>query len=261
MDLGLKHRNAVVTGASKGIGRAIAFRLAEDGANVALCARSEAALKHTEAEIRALGVTTFAQVCDVGDAAALDSFLEAAHQALGGVDILVNNPSAYAFSDDEAAWRAEFEVDVMAGVRATRKVVPWMAGRDGVIIHISSNSGLEAADVASLPGFTAETMAAYSAAKAAQISYSKTCAINFASKGIRVNVVAPGSTEFPGGLWAGIKAANREVYDRVRAMFPSGRMGTPEEVANVVTFLVSPRASWVNGACILVDGGQHKANL
>lgn len=261
MDLRLAKKNAVVTGGSKGIGRAIAVRLAEEGANVAICARGEAALRQTEQEIRGIGVTAFAQVCDVGDAAALNSFLEAAHQALGGVDILVNSPSAYAFSDDEAAWRAQFEVDVMAAVRATHKVVPWMAGRDGVIIHISSNSGLEAADVASLPGFTAETMAAYSAAKAALISYSKTCAINFAPKQIRVNVVAPGSTEFPDGLWAGIKAVNREVYDRVRAMFPSGRMGTAEEVADVVTFLVSPRASWVNGACILVDGGQHKANL
>jgi len=261
MDLRLAGKNAVVTGASKGIGRAIALRLAEEGVNVAICARGEAALRRTEEDIRNTGVKAFAQVCDVADARSLDGFLEAAHAALSGVDILINNPSAYAFSDDEAAWRAEFEVDVMAAVRATHKVVPWMAGRDGVIVHISSNSGLEAADVSSLPGFNAETMAAYSAAKAALISYSKTCAINFAPRRIRVNVVAPGSTEFPGGLWAGIKAANREVYDRVLAMFPWGRMGTAEEAADVVTFLVSPRASWINGACILVDGGQHKANL
>lgn len=261
MDLQLANKNAIVTGGSKGIGRAIALRLAQEGANVAICARGEAALRRTEQEIRDTGVRAFAQACDVGDARALDSFLEVAHAALSGVDILINNPSAYAFSDDEAAWRAEFELDLMAAVRATHKVVPWMAGRDGVIIHISSNSGLEAVDVSSMPGFDAEAMAAYSAAKAALISYSKTCAINFASKRIRVNVVAPGSTEFPGGLWAGIKAANREVYDRVLAMFPSGRMGTAEEVADVVTFLVSPRASWVNGACILIDGGQHKANL
>lgn len=261
MDLRLAKRNAVVTGGSKGIGRAIALRLAEEGANVAICARGEAALRRTEEEIRDAGVTAFAQACDVGNAAALDGFLEAARRALGGVDILINNASAYAFADDEAAWRAEFEVDVMAAVRATRRVVPWMVGRDGVIVHISSNSGLEAVDVSSIPGVQPGALAPYSVAKAALISYSKTCAIDLAPQRIRVNVVAPGSTEFPGGLWDGIKQSNRAMYDYARAMIPWGRMGTAEEVADVVTFVVSPRASWVTGACILVDGGQHKANL
>lgn len=261
MDLRLRNKNAVVTGASKGIGRAIALRLAEEGASVAICARGAAALRQTEEEIRDMGVTAFAQICDVGDSAALDSFLEAAREALGGIDILINNASALAFSDDESGWRAELDVDLMAAVRATHKVVPWMAGRDGVIVHMSSTSGLEAVDISSMPGLEAGALAPYSAAKAALISYSKTCAINLAPQRIRVNVVAPGSTEFPGGLWEGIKATNRELYDRVLAMFPSGRMGTAEEVADVVAFLVSPRASWINGACLLVDGGQHKANL
>lgn len=261
MDLRLAKKNAVVTGGSKGIGRAIALRLAEEGANVAICARGEPALREIEQEIRDMGVTSFAQLCDVGDAATLDRFLEAAYAALGGVDILINNVSALAFSDDESGWHADFEVDVMAAVRATHKVVPWMAGRDGVIVHISSNSGLEAADISSMPGLQPGALAPYAAAKAALISYSKTCAIDLAPQRIRVNVVAPGSTEFPGGLWDGIKKTNRVLYDRVHAMFPGGRMGTAEEVADVVTFLVSPRASWVTGACILIDGGQHKANL
>lgn len=250
MDLRLGGKNAVVTGASKGIGRAIALRLAEEGANVAICARGEAALRLTEEAIRGMSVTAYARVCDVGDAGALDSFLEAAREALGGIDILINNASALAFSDDESGWRAGFEVDVMAAVRATHKIVPWMAGRDGVIVHISSNSGLEAG-----------SPAPYAAAKAALISYSKTSAIDLAPQRIRVNVVASGSTEFPGGLWEGIKATNRELYDRVHAMFPWGRMGTAEEVADVVTFLASPRASWITGACLVVDGGQHKANV
>ena len=250
MDLGLRRKSAVVTGASKGIGRAIALRLAEEGANIAICARGEAALGQTEQDLRGFGVKVFAKMCDVGDPEALDDFLDGARQALGRIDILVNNASALAFSDDEAGWHGNFNVDVMAAVRATHKVVPWMAEDGGAIVHISSNSGLDAG-----------SPAPYAAAKAALISYSKTSAIALAPQRIRVNVVAPGSIEFPGGLWEGIKQTNRELYDMVRAMIPWGRMGTAEEVADVVTFLASPRANWITGACLTVDGGQHKANL
>lgn len=251
MDLRLKNKNAVVTGASKGIGRAIATRLAQEGANVAICARTQAPLRDVEDALRACGVTVFAQTCDVADRQALNVFLDHARVALGSIDILVNNVSALAFGDDEAGWRGNFDVDVMASVRATQKVVPWMAANGGgSIVHIASNSGLEAG-----------SPAAYAAAKAALISYSKTSAIALASRGIRVNVVAPGSTEFPGGLWDGIKHQNAALYESVRAMMPSGRMGTPDEIADVVTFVASPRAAWMVGACVVVDGGQHKANL
>lgn len=251
MDLGLRGKCAVVTGASKGIGRAIALGLAQEGANVAICARGEAALREAEGELRELGVTVFAAACDVGDADALSEFLDGARNALGKIDILVNNASALAFGDDEDGWQASFNVDVMAAVRACRQVVPWMAeDGGGSIVHISSGSGLEAG-----------SPPAYAAAKAALISHSKTLAIALAPQKIRVNVIAPGSIEFAGGVWDNVKQANPEQYAAVVATIPWGRMGTAEEIANATVFLASERASWITGVCLGVDGGQRKANL
>src|SRR5262245_18954877 len=192
MDLHLKGRAAVVTGGSRGIGRAIALRLAEEGASVAICARGEAALRETEAELRGKSVPGHAATCDVRDAGALDKFLDASRDKLGRVDILINNPSGLSFTDDPAAWESTFNVDVMAAVRASWKVAPWMtAAGGGVIVHISSIAGLEAL------GFPP----AYCAAKAALVSHSKSLAVALAPQKIRVNAVAPGSIEFPGGLW------------------------------------------------------------
>jgi 3-oxoacyl-[acyl-carrier protein] reductase len=252
MDLGLRGKSAVVTGASRGIGRAIALRLAEEGVGVAICARGEAALREAEAELRARSVPVYAAVCDVGNPRALDDFLDGAQAKLGPPRILVNNPSGISFEDDEAAWQSSLNVDLMAAVRASWRVAPWMADAGGgAIIHISSIAGLEAL------GFPP----AYCAAKAALVSHAKSLALALAPQKIRVNTVAPGSIEFPGGLWAQAKQGNPDFYGAILKTIPWGRMGTPEEVADVVTFLASERASWVTGACIVVDGGQHKANL
>jgi 3-oxoacyl-[acyl-carrier protein] reductase len=252
MDLGLRGKSAVVTGASRGIGRAIALRLAEEGAGVAICARGEPALRETESELRDRSVPVYAAACDVGDPEALDGFLDAAHAELGALRILVNNPSGISFEDDEAAWQACLNVDLMAAVRASWKVAPWMTDAGGgAIIHISSIAGLEAL------GFPP----AYCAAKAALISHSKSLAVALAPQRIRVNAVTPGSIEFRGGLWEQTKHGNPDFYNAVLKTIPWGRMGTPEEVADVVAFLVSERASWVTGDCIAVDGAQHKGNL
>lgn len=252
MDLGLRGKGAVVTGASRGIGRAIALRLADEGAALAICARGEPALRKVEAELRTRSVPVHAAVCDVGQSETLDGFLDAAYTALGRMDILVNNPSGIMLADNEEAWRSSLNVDLMAAVRASWKVTPWMAAAGGgSIVHISSIAGLEAI------GFPP----AYGAAKAALVSHAKSLAVALAPQNIRVNAVAPGSIEFPGGLWAQAKKENPDFYGAILKTIPRGRMGTPEEVADVVAFLASERASWVTGVCLAVDGGQHKGNL
>lgn len=253
MDLGLRGKGVIVTGASKGIGRAIALEFAREGANVAICARGAEALEQTRTALAALGITAHAASCDVGDADALAAFLDGAHAALGRVDVLVNNPSGFGVTDTEAGWAASLAVDMMAAVRATWKVVPWLERQGGgAVIHISSISGLEA----SLPG-----VAAYAAVKAGLISHSKSMAMELAPKNIRVNCVAPGSIDFPDGFWQSVKRDNPAFYDGVVASIPFGRMGRPEEVANAVVFLASTKASWVSGAMVPVDGVQHKSNL
>ena len=251
MDLGLGGRNVVVTGGSKGIGRATALAFADEGANVALCARNPEALEATAKEIEGRGVRVHAATCDVSDAAALEAFLEGAHAALGGVHVLVNNASGFGVTDDEAGWSTSFGVDVMASVRATWKVVPWLAeAGGGSVIHIASTSGLEAG-----------SPPPYAAMKAALMSHSKTLAIDLATQGIRVNTVAPGSIEFPGGMWETIKQVNEAHYEAIRGSIPFGRLGTAEEVAAAVVFLASAPASWITGVTLSVDGGQHKGNL
>jgi len=252
MDLGLRGKNVIVTGGSRGIGRAIALAFAHEGANVAVCARGAEALACTRDDIAALGVTAFAQPCDVGDAAALAAFLDAANAALGGVDVLVNNPSGFGLGDSEEAWALGFNVDMMAAVRASRQVVPWMEARGGgAIVHISSISGME--------GTTRQ--AAYAAMKAAMISHSKSLALTLAPRNIRVNCVSPGSVEFPGGLWDQRKRDGSPLYETIRTSIPFQRLGRPEEIAAAVVFCASAPASWVSGVNLAVDGGQHRANL
>jgi 3-oxoacyl-[acyl-carrier protein] reductase len=250
MDLGLKGKTCVVTGASKGIGRAIARGLALEGAHVAICARNDGPLREAEAELRGLGGRVFAMACDVADPAATVAFLDAARTALGGVDVFVHNASALARGPDTGSWDASLQVDLMAGVHACEHVIPWMeAAGGGSLLFVSSISGIEASPA---PDF------AYSAAKAAQLAYVKKLSILHAPKRIRANAVAPGSIDFPGGLWDNVHTHEPGLYERVRGSIPWGRMGTPEEVADVAVYLVSPRAGWVTGECIAVDGGQHR---
>jgi 3-oxoacyl-[acyl-carrier protein] reductase len=250
MNLELEGRNCVVIGGSRGIGRAISLGLAAEGANVAICARNEESLRETEAELLKTGVRAYAHVCDVADRVALAAFLEAARQTLGGVEVLVHNASALAVGPELSDWEASLQVDLMAAVHACEQVMPWMVQADGgSILFVSSISGLE---VDPAPDF------GYTAAKAALIAHAKKLAVMHAPQGIRVNAIAPGSTEFPGGIWSTIREDQPDLYESVRASIPWGRLGTPEEVADLAVFLVSPRARWVVGECVAVDGGQHR---
>lgn len=250
MNLELEGLNSIVLGGSRGIGRSIALGLAAEGANVAICARKEETLRETENDIRDTGVKAYAATCDIADSDALSSFIQAARDAFGSVDILVHNASALAVGPSKADWNASLNVDLMAAVNACDQVIPWMAENGGgSILLVSSISGLEC-DPAPDYGYTA--------AKAALIAYAKKLGVMHAPKGIRANAIAPGSTEFPGGIWASVKDHQPEMYEGARASIPAGRLGTPEEIADVAVFLASPRANWVTGECVSIDGGQHR---
>jgi 3-oxoacyl-[acyl-carrier protein] reductase len=251
MNLGLEGRNCIVIGASRGIGRAIARGLVQEGANVAICARGEGPLRQTADQLRTDGVKVHAAACDVADPEALGAFLDSSLQALGGVDVLIHNASGLALGSDLDSWTASLQVDLMAAVHACQRVLPWMtkAGR-GDILFISSIAALEA--------YPSEDYG-YAAAKAAQLAYMKKLAMHCAPRQIRVNALAPGSIEFPGGVWAVAKENHPELYAAALGSIPSGRLGTPEEVADVAVFLVSPRARWITGECVVVDGGQFHA--
>jgi 3-oxoacyl-[acyl-carrier protein] reductase len=246
MELDFVGRRAVVCGGSRGIGRAIALGFARAGAAVSICARGAETLEATRAEIAASGHPAHAGVCDLGDAAAIRRYIAAAADALGGIDILVNNASAFGNSDDEAGWASSVAVDLLAIVHATQAALPFLKAAKGSVVNTSSISALR----------SAARQPPYGAIKAAAIHYTMTQAAMYARDGIRVNGVAPGSIEFPGGVWDRRKSDNPTLYNAILRSIPFGRLGHPEEVANVVLFLASPLASWITGQTIAVDGGQ-----
>ena len=246
MQVSFNGRRAVVCGGSRGIGLAIATALARDGANVSICARGAESLKQAEVELARHGGKVHTGACDLGDGPAVTRYVGAAAVALGGIDILVNNASGFGSSDDEAGWAASINVDLMASVRASYAALAHLEKSKGTIIHISSIAGL--APSARTPP--------YGAVKAALIQYTLTQAGQLAGKHIRVNCIAPGSIEFPGGVWDRRKTDNPALYNGTLNSIPFGRMGLPEEVANVALFLASPLASWVTGQSIAVAGAQ-----
>src|SRR6516162_147296 len=247
MKIDMTGKRAIVAGGSRGIGRAIALAFAEAGSGVSICARGAEALAATRGEIATYGGIAHAAVCDLSDGAAIPRYIEEAAAALGGIDILVNNASGFGASDDEAGWAISISVDLLATVRASRAALPFLEKSDaGAILNISSISGLRA---------TPRTPP-YAAVKAAVIEYTLTQAAALARKGIRVNGIAPGSIEFPGGTWARVKTNNPDLYGRILRSIPFGRLGRPEEIAQVALFLCSPLASWVTGQNIAIDGGQ-----
>lgn len=236
-------KRVIVCGGSKGIGRSVALGFARAGARVSICARGREALERTGAE---LGADAHAAPCDLGDGEAVRRYVAAAEAALGGVDVLVNNASGFGGPDTEEGWEAGLKVDVLATFRATRAALPALKASRGCVVNLSSISGF---------GPSLRTPA-YAAVKALLLNYTQSQAAMFAPDGIRVNGVAPGSIEFPGGSWEARRTSDPALYGRILNSIPFGRLGTPEEVANVVLFLASPLASWVTGHTVVVDGGQ-----
>ncbi len=245
MDLGLKGLRALVTGGSKGIGRRCAEILAAEGAHVAICARNAREVEEAVEGLRAMGVTAYGAAVDVADKVALEAWVAAAAAALGGIDIVVGNVSALAVADDEAAWEAEFQTDMMHSVRLVNAALPWLeASRAPSITLISSVSGREV-------DFTGP---AYGVFKAALVRYAQDLAHKLAPKMIRANTVSPGNTYFEGGVWQSIESSNPELFARSLALNPTGRMATPEEIARGVVFLASPASSFTTGTNLVIDG-------
>jgi 3-oxoacyl-[acyl-carrier protein] reductase len=246
MNIDFSGKRAVVCGGSRGIGRAIALGFAACGGDVSICARGAESLERTRGEIAALGHKAHAGTCDLSNADAIRAYVADAAETLGGIDLLVNNASAFGSTDDERGWMSSVAIDMMAIVHATHAALPFLRETKGSVVNTSSVSALR----------SAARQAPYGAIKAAVIHYTSTQAAMYAKEGIRVNGVAPGSIEFPGGVWDQRKTDNPRLYNAVLHSIPFGRLGHPEEVANVVLFLASPLAAWVTGQTIVVDGGQ-----
>lgn len=245
MDLGIAGKTALVTGGTKGIGRAIVEGFAAEGANVAFCARDAAEVAATQAALEAHGVRAIGTSLDVGDAAALRAWVESSAAAFGGIDMVVANVSALAIPDTDENWETSFRVDLMGTVNLVKAALPHLEKSDiKSAVAISSVSGREA-DFASGP---------YGTVKTAIIGYMAGVALQVADKGIRVNTVSPGNTYFPGGVWESIEGGNPDLFSFAMGLNPTGRMGTAEEIASGVVFLSSAKASRISGANLLIDG-------
>jgi len=258
VELGLKDRTVLVTGASEGIGRAVALRFAHEGANLVICARREGPLRALASEIEATGRAVVAVSCDVTDPTAPEAVLDALRDRLRGVDILINNagratPRKFLKTTD-ADWSEGIELNFMSAVRFTRACLPWMVESSwGRIINVSSTTA-KLAD----PYY-----AIYGATKAAMINFSKTIAVAFAADGIRCNCVLPGITLTPlidenvRSAAAKTGSTAEEVMERMmeRWPIPVGRLGKPEEVADAIAFLASANNNWLTGVAMPVDGG------
>ena len=248
MDLQLKGKKAIVTGASRGIGRSIAELLAEEGCDVAVCARGEDGVAETVKALQAKGVRAWGRAVDIADGPAIRAFVADAAEALGGLDVLVSNASALVSGGGEDDWRAMFEVDMLGAVRTWEAAQPHLekaaaASGDACFIITSSVSAAEANGVS-----------AYGPIKAALIHFAKGVAKVGAPKQVRCNVVSPGTVFFEGGVWGNVKANAPGFFDQMIKRNPTGRMATPEEVAAATVFLASPRSAFTTGINMLVDG-------
>jgi 3-oxoacyl-[acyl-carrier protein] reductase len=245
MDLGLAGKKAIIVGGARGIGYAVAEVLAREGADVAICARGEDAVKDAVANLRKYGTKVFGASVHVQRPEEYKAWLEAADEELGGTDILIPIPSAGSGFGSEKHWQRAYEVDLMGPVRAVEVIVPKMAEREsGSVVLVATTSALEAMGGPQ----------PYNALKGSLIIWGKQLALAHGKDGIRVNVVSPGPVEFEGGNWEMIKGTMEKFYNNILRQQPMGRFGKPEEIARAIVFLASPAASWCSGSHLVVDG-------
>ena len=248
MDLQLKGKNGIVLGGTRGIGRAIADTLAAEGANVGICARNQDQVNDAVAALKDKCVRATGSSVDISDGAALKTWIEKAGPELGGIDVLVSNAGAMAQGGDPASWETNFRLDVLGAVNAFDAARPFLEkaadkNGDAAFVIISSVSAAESDNASS-----------YGPIKAALIHYAKGLARQFAGRHIRTNVVSPGTVYFKGGVWNMIETNMPQVFKGAMERNPTGRMATPQDIANAAVFLASPASSFTTGINLLVDG-------
>lgn len=253
MDLNLANKNVLVTGGSRGIGKATALSLAAEGCRVGVCGRAQQTLTDTLMELRTITATAWGTTADVTKAADVEAFVSGAIEQFGGIDALVCNVGGFhggeTLDATDEEWMATIDVNLMHSVRTIRAAVPHMKGKDHASIII----------VSSISGWKPGPQAQYGVAKAAEIFLASSLMWDLAGDNIRVNTVCPGSIYFPGGGWADYERDDPEGYKKfLTRELPSGRLGSDVEVAEVITFLCSERSRWINGAMVPVDGGQGR---